>query len=195
MTLFDLLFLTVVLASVLVLVAVVVLALSGRRRQAAWMLGGYGICLALYLGVVAAVSLASPQRVLARGEDRCYDDWCIAVIDATRVERPEVARYVVLLRVTNRARGVSQRENGMVAYVLDEQGRRFDPTPDPAQAPFDTLLEPGRSVATIRTFNVAGAVGLPVLVLEHGGASRFPGLVIIGDESSLLHKPMVVRLP
>ena len=195
MTLFDLIFLAIVLSSILAVAAVVVLALSGRWRQSAWLLGGYVFCLALYLGVVAAVSLASPQRVLARGEDRCYDDWCIAVIDASRVERPTGARYVVLLRLTSRARGISQRENGLVAYVLDEQGRRFDPTPDPAEAPFNSLLEPGRSVATTRIFEVAGAAGQPVLVLEHEGASRFPGVVIIGDESSLLHKPMIVRLP
>ena len=195
MTLFDLLFLAIIFASVLALAAVVVLALSGQWRRSAWMLVGYGTCLALYLGVVAAVSLASPQRVLARGEDRCYDDWCIAVIDASRVERPTGARYVVLLRLTSRARGISQRENGVVAYVLDEEGRRFDPTPDPAEAPFDSLLDPGRSVSTTRIFDVASAAGQPVLVIAHEGASRFPGAVIIRDESSLLHKPMMVRLP
>lgn len=195
MSLFDLLFLLIVLATGVTLAAVAITAFTGRRRAAAGLLGGYGLCLALYLGVVAAVSLASPQRILARGEDRCYDDWCIAVVDAARVEQPGGIRYVVLLRLSNRGRGTPQRENGIVAYVLDEQGRRFDPIPDPTQAPFNTLIEPGRPVATTRTFGVSGAVGQPVLVIEHAGASRFPGLFIIGDESSLFHRLLIARLP
>ena len=42
MTLFDLLFLAIIFASVRALAAVVVLALSGQWRRSAWMLVGYG---------------------------------------------------------------------------------------------------------------------------------------------------------
>ena len=34
---------------------------------------------AIYLCVVIAVSLSTPRREIAMGEDRCFDDWCIAV--------------------------------------------------------------------------------------------------------------------
>jgi len=30
---------------------------------------------------------------------------------------------------------------------------------------------------------------------KRDGFNRFPGLFIIGDESSLFHKPMIMRIP
>ena len=83
MTIFDLLFIIVVLASVAALTAVVASALRGRLRQAVKLLAMYGVCLAFYLGVIVVVSLASPQRILALGESRCFYGWCVAVEDVT----------------------------------------------------------------------------------------------------------------
>jgi hypothetical protein len=195
MTLLDLLFIAVVFTSVGALAAVSVSALLGRARLALKLLAVYGICLALYLGVEVAVSLASPQRVLALGEDRCFDDWCIAVDDVTRNDLPARTEYTVTLRLSSRARRVPQRENGIVVYIADESGGRFDAVADPSATPFNVLLQPGEAVTTTRTFDVAGAAGQPVLVMGHAGSRRFPGLFIIGDDSSLLHKRMIVRLP
>ncbi len=195
MTIFDLLFIVVVLASVATLAAIVASALRGRLRQAVKLLAVYGVCLALYLSVVVVVSLVSPQRVLALGENRCFDDWCIAADDIARSGSPTRVEYTVTLRVSNQAQRVPQRENGVAVYMMDEKGRRFESAAGPSAAPFNVLLQPGQSVTTTRTFKVSGASGQLVLVVEHEGPSRFPGMFIIGDDSSLFHKSMIVRLP
>lgn len=195
MTIFDLLFILIVFASAAMLAVVIAAALRGRFSRAAKLLAALGICLALYLSVIVVVSLASPPRVMALGEDRCFDDWCVAVEDIARSESPKGTEFTVTLRLSNRARRVAQRENGIVVAVLDEKGRRFESAADPAAAPFNVLLQPGQSVSTTRTFDVSGSSGPLNLVVEHAGFSRFPGLFIIGDDSSLLHKPTIVRLP
>jgi hypothetical protein len=189
--LFDLLFIGFVFTSVITLVVIIGCVVLGRLRRAIKLLALLGVCLALYLGVVVVVSLTSPQIVLARGEDRCFDDWCIAVDDTAHAE----SVYTVTIRMSNRARRVSQRENGVAVYVVDEQGRRYESVADPSAALFDILLQPGQSITATRTFEVSGASGQPVLVVGHDGATRFPGVFIIGDDSSLLHKPTIVRLP
>ena len=195
MTIFDLFFIVIVLASVATLAAVVASALRGRSRQAVKLSAILGVCLTLYLGVVVVVSLASPPRVLALGEDRCFDDWCIAIDDADRSEAPSRVEYTVTLRVSNRARRVSQRENGVVVYMMDERGRRFEAMADPSATPFNILLQPGQSITTPGTFDVSGASGQLSLVVAHEGITRFPGLFIIGDDSSMFHKPTIMRLP
>jgi hypothetical protein len=195
LTIFDLLFMFVFFVSVTALGAVIIFTLRKRMMQAARLLALYGVCLAIYLAVIVAVSLASPQRVLAVGEDRCYDDWCIAVDDITRFESSVSTQYTVTLRLSNRARRVSQRENGMVVYMRGEEGRRFDSAAEPSDIPFNTLLQFGQAVTATRTFIVTGSSGDLVLVIEHEGSSRFPGMFIIGDDSSLFHKPMILHLP
>ena len=195
MTIFDLLFIVVVFASVATLAVVITSALRGRFSQAVKLLALYGVCLAFYLGVIVVVSLASPQRILALGENRCFDDWCIAVDDAARSESLTEAVYTVTVRLSNRAKRVSQRENGVVVYMMDEKGRQFEAAADPSAAPFNLLLQPGQFVTTTRTFQVSGASGQLELVVGHDGLSSFPGRFIIGDDSSLFHKPTIVRLP
>jgi len=195
MTIFDLFFILIFFASVAMLAVVVVTALRGRGRQAVTRLAALGVCLALYLGVIALVSLASPPRVLALRQDRCFDDWCVAVENAARSPSPKGTALTVTLRVSNRARRVSQRENGVVVAVLDEKGRRFEAAAPREETPFNVLLQPGESVTTTRTFDVSGASGQLSLAVEHAGFSRFPGMFIIGDDSSLFHKPTIVHLP
>jgi len=195
MTIFDLFFILIFFASVAMLAVVIVTALRGRGRQAVRRLAALGVCLALYLGVIALVSLASPPRVLALGQDRCFDDWCVAVENAARAPSPTRTELTVTLRMSNRARRAPQRENGVAVAVLDEAGRRFEAAAQGEDAPFNILLQPGESVTTTRTFDVSGASGQLDLAVEHAGFSRFPGMFIIGDDSSLLHKPTIVHLP
>ena len=118
MTIFDFFFIVIVFASLAMLAVVILIALRGRLRQAVKLLAMIGVCLALYLGVIVVVSLASPPRVMALGEDRCFDDWCLAVDDIARSESPTRTEYTVTLRVSNRARRAPQRENGIVVAML-----------------------------------------------------------------------------
>ena len=194
MTIFDLLFIVIVFASAAMLAVVIAAALRGRGSQAVRLLAALGVSLALYLGVIALVALASPPRVMALGQDRCFDDWCVAVEDSARSESPKGAELTVTLRLSNRARRAPQRENGIAVAVVDDEGRRFEAAAKHEDAPFNILLPPGESVTTTRTFEVSGASGQLNVVVEHAGFSRFPGMFIIGDDSSLFHKPTIVRL-
>jgi hypothetical protein len=190
---FDLLFVLVVLASVVSLLAVAIHALRGHRHQAARLLIKYSVCLALYLGVVAVVSLVSPQRVLPLGENRCSDDWCIAVEDVARSASSSGAEYVITFRMSSRARRVPQRENGVIVYVVDEKGRRYEAVAGPSD-PFNVLLQPGQAVTTKRRFNVSGHSGRLGVVVAREGSNSLPGRFIIADDASLFHKPTIVVL-
>jgi len=192
MTIFDLLFIMVLLAILVMLVMSIVAAMRRRRAAALRILGGLCILAAVYLGVVVLVSVVSPRRVLKVGEDQCFDDWCIAVASVRREPAEAAVSYVVALRVSSRARGRPQRERGLQVYLMDEGGRCYDPIPDPAAGPFDVLLQPQEPVHVSRTFQLPADARDPVLVVSHGGG--FPGCCIIGDSDSIFHKRTVVRL-
>jgi hypothetical protein len=191
MSIFDLLFIVLFLASVVTLLTAAVLALRGQRSRAVRTLRNFAICFAIYMAVVFAVALATPRRVYAVGEDRCFDDWCIAVEAADRAPAPEGILYTVALRLSSHAGRVSQREKGVRVYLTDDRGRRFDPIPDPAATPFDVLLAPGQAVRAKRAFLVPPDAHDVGLALSHEG----PGWLIIGDDGNPLHKHAVVRLP
>jgi hypothetical protein len=192
MTVFDLLFVAVFLAAVVLLVLAGVTALRGRRAPALALLCRLGIMAGVYLGIVILVSLVSPRRVLNRGEEQCWDDWCIAVTDAHRQPAADGQSYEVTLRVSSRARRRAQRERGVRVYLMDDRGRCYDAVSDPAAVAFDTLLQPQEAVTATRVFHLPAEAQAPVLVVAHEG--WFPGLFIIGDSGSLFHKPTVVRL-
>jgi hypothetical protein len=191
MTIFDLLFIVVFLASVVTLLYAAIAAVRGRRAQSLATLRHYAICFVVYMAIVLAVAVASPQRVFQIGDKRCFDDWCIAVIAADR----SADSMTVTLRLSNEARRVGQRELGLQVYVTDAQGRRFASSPDPSAIPLDVRLEPGQSVETKRHFPVAQDAKDLGLIVIHEGSFCFPGCLIIGDDSNPLHKPTIVRLP
>jgi len=193
MTIFDLLFILLVFASVGVLLAAAVAAIRGRGGRALAILRRLGICAIVYLAMVAVVGWRSPQRVLRVGDPWCFDDWCLSVERVSRTPAgPEVA-YTVSLRIFSEARRVSQRAKGAWIYLIDQHGNRYAPEPDPNATPLDVLLGPGESVSTSRTFKVRADAGGLGLITGHGGPYDL-GIVIIGDDASLLHKRTFVRL-
>ena len=189
MTVFDLTFIGVFFVTVFMLLGA---AVRGPRRRALGHLRRLGIFLAAYLGVVVATSLASPRRMIQLNEPQCFDDWCVAVAQVEQTEAGSETLYSVAIRLSSRARGRPQRENGVSAYLLDARGRRYDAREDPQATPFNVLLNPGDSVTAMRRFLVPADTPDPGLVIAHG---RFPGIFIIGDDQSLFHKPTVVRFP
>ncbi|MBU0494268.1 MAG: hypothetical protein KKA73_17090 [Chloroflexi bacterium] len=212
MAIFDLLLIIVVLAAVATLVAVVASALRGRLGLAVKLLAMYGICLALYLGVIVVVSLASPQRILTVGEDWCFDDWCMAVEEVRLVRElgqgEQIAQadgvfYVITLRLSNHARGRPQRASSAAVHLVDGHGQRYEVTPKgqgafEAQwgptAPLTSTLLVGQSIRIVQVFDLPNDAHDVGLTVEHP-VGPSPGLFIIGDDASLLHKPPIVRLP
>ena len=161
------------------------------RRGVAWLVGVW----AVYLCVLAGVSLRQPQRVLAMGKPQCFDEMCFTV---TKVE--ELPGFLIrdgrrLVRVTVQVtnQGKKTQSEGLIwAYLVDAQGRRWEESAGVNGVELTTRVAGGGSVWSEPVFKVAGnSTGLG-LVLTHGW--RQPGVLVIGDSDSLLHKKTVVAL-
>lgn len=185
------------------------LALTLRHWSAARrLLIGMGGYVLVYSVTLVSVAALSPQRTLAMGQERCFDDWCISAVRAVRQSvvgsSPSVAAQgsfvVVTVRVTSHAKGISQRAVDASLYALDSAGRRYDISPAAQRAldaagqagqPLDTELAPGASFTGTVAFDTpVNASGL-ALVVSHGA---FPGVIIVGDEQSIFHRPTLMLL-
>jgi hypothetical protein len=192
MTVFDLLFVLVLLTSAGCLLAAAILALCGRAAGALHLLRIWGMGAAIYLTAVIVVSFTQPQHVLHVGDLRCWDDWCLTVEKVQRSAENGHARYDVALRLSSRALRVSQRALDAAVFLTDDRGRRYDPLPDDSAIPLSFLLHPGECIATSRTFTVPQDAGQIGLIADHGTG---PGNFIIADEHSFFHKRTIVRFP
>lgn len=196
MTIFDLVFLVLVLATVVGLAAELIMLLRGRFRSAGrWALIGAAIW-AVYLGVGLIVAVATPQRVLTTREERCFDEMCFGVagVEKGAAETGSAAdvRLTVTVSTTNRGRGRAQREGGAEAFLLDSAGRHYRPAE--ASGPgLDAPVAAGENAATRLVFAVpAGARGLG-LVVDHSYWLN-PARIIMGDEDHTGHKPTMIAL-
>lgn len=193
MALSDLAFLLTFLACV-ALVILILVSLATRKLQLAKkrllllasILGGY-------FAVLLAVSAVSPPKLIPESEDECFDDWCIAVSHAGFVaaERDSVL-YKVDFRLSNHARGRSQRETGVSVFLIDSAGQYHPELPASGmQPPFDITIPLHSTVSTSRLFRLPPGVQPRAIKVSHGHGM---GTVIIGDGDSLLHKPTVISL-
>lgn len=205
MNIFDLILILSVLI-VLTIVLGLLVSLAARRRALARRLF---IGLAIYIGgyamLLVGAALLSPQQVLGMHQPRCFDDWCASV---ERVkQQPAIgsvqangAFFLVTIRVTNRARRISQRARDVGIYLLDSLGKRYNPSLEGQRAldeaglagsPLDSQLDAGGAFTHTAVFDVPAGTEQLGLVISHGA---FPDAIVIGDEQSLFHKPTVVRL-
>jgi len=195
-SLFDLIFLLVILLSVITLATGIAFAFRGKIRQAAKIFAGYCVFALVYLAIGAAVSYLRPQRIIAIGEPWCFDEWCLTVNKVGRVPESTNAIVKVDLILSSQSRGRPQRAQGAWIYLIDPQGHRFAPQPDPAATPLDTLLQPGESIPTSRSFVVPPDARELGLITGHGGPYCGPmSILIISSSGCLFHKPDMVRLP
>jgi hypothetical protein len=193
MNLFEPLFLLLALLTVITVATAVVLALGGRTARAGRIGRRLVVGAACYFAVVIAVSIISPRREYQVGDNQCFDDWCIAVVDAHRLEAGPNPAYEVSLRLMNRARRVAMGEKGTVVYLTDGDGRRYDPLPDATALPLDTRIEPGHEVVTVRRFNAPHGAGTLGLVFTHEGGFPIGWLII--SEGGWFQQPPIVHLP
>lgn len=189
MTIFEPLFLLLVLLAAIALIRAAVAGVRGRGADARRILRRLGIGAVVYIFIVLVVSMATPRRFYRVGDTQCFDDWCIAVTSAARAAPNSVT---VGLRLSSRAKRVTQRELGTVVYLVDSAGHRYDPVLTGGEVPLDASLQPGQSVDAQRTFAVpSNARGLGLVYTHEGG---FPiGSFIIG-ENQWVHGPPMVRL-
>jgi hypothetical protein len=161
------------------------------RQGVAWLVGVWVV----YLCVVIGVSLEQRQRVVSVGEPQCFGDMCFAV---TRVE--EIPGFLIrdgrrLLRVSVqvRNRGRKAQSDGLIrAYLVDGQGRRWERSPGVNGVRLTARVAGGDSVMSEPVFKVAADASGLGLVLTHGRWQ--PGVLVIGDSDSLLHRKTVVGL-
>lgn len=150
----------------------------------------------VYMTILLWTSLRQPQKVVALGQDRCFDEMCFAV---TGVQ--ELPGYLiqdgsklirVSVRISNHDKEKMQSEGLIQAYLIDKQGRRWEESTAISGVPLTTRVAAGDSVMSQPVFKVAGdATGLG-LIFTHG--QRQPGVLVIGDSDSLFHKRTVVWL-
>ncbi len=205
MNLFDLLFIVSVLATVGALVRVGYLLIRKRTAAAKKTATRLATFVAMYAVTLVVVSLASPGKLLAIGDTRCLDEWCITVTGASRQPSIGVVHangifYVVTVRVSSRSRGRRQREIDVCTYLTDSVGRRFDVSPTGQQAlqraglagePVTSFVDPGGNFDSRLAFDVPqDATGVGFL---KKGCGWLPN-PIIGDPGSFLHRPTIVRL-
>lgn len=195
MSIFDLLFILVSLATIVTLIVAAIAALRGRGRRARRILGVVGVCVAAYIAVGLLVSLIEPRRTIAVGDPWCFDDWCLGVEHVSRTAGASDVTYAVDLRLSSRARRVSQRARGAWIYLIDRDGHRYAPEADASAVPLDVLLGPMESVSTSRVFHVpAGARDLG-LVTGHGGPyCGVMNILVIGASGCVFRKPTMIRI-
>ncbi|WP_353068148.1 hypothetical protein RBB75_11225 [Tunturibacter empetritectus] len=161
------------------------------RRGTAWLAAVWVV----YLSVLIAVSLGQKQRVVAVGQPQCFDEMCFTVTGVEEVKGFMVRdgrRLVrVTVRVTNRGRS-AQSERLIQVYLTDAQGRRWEESAGVNGVGLATKVGGGASVVSEPIFNVAGDATDLRLVLTHGW--KQPGLLVIGDSDSVLHRKTVVEL-
>jgi hypothetical protein len=192
MNIFDLLFIAVFLATAGALLRAGYLAAVGRRAAALVLLRILGISAGAYLTIVILASVVWPRTVEQLGGRRCFDDWCITVENAERRSVDGRVAYLVTFRLFSTARRVSQRENSLAVYLIDDRGRRYNLIPKNSDVPFSIQLGPQESVTATRSFELPADAREPGLVITHEGG--FPiGWFIIGYET-WFHKPAIVRL-
>jgi hypothetical protein len=162
------------------------------RRGALWIAGIW----AVYLGAVVVVSLRQPQRVLKIGQEECFGKLCFAV--SGMEEMPgflirDGSRLVrVSVRMRNKARAGSQSDGLMRAYLVDAEGRRWKESTGVGGVRLTANVTAGESVVSEPVFKVAAdATGLR-LVFTRGW--KQPGILVVGDSDSLLHRRTVVEL-
>lgn len=204
MTVFDLLFILLVLGSVVVVVGDLVLVAAGRRSAAWKILLGAGAVWGVYFVLLAATDVMAQPLIVAPGQDRCFDEMCFAVTGAQTFLSPSAASgdrqlFAVTVRVTSHSRGRTQSEGGIRARLYDH-GQYFaisteaqrDYEQEHGKSPMLTQrLAPGESIESVLVFDVPRSIVHPSLTLDHGFT---PGYFVIG-ESPFFHGPDLLTLP
>jgi len=195
MRILDLVFIGFVVTTVSMLCASLVSAIRGRGARALRILRIYAMIGVAYFATGVAYDFFKPQGVIAIDRPWCFDDWCLQVTNVDRASLGTTVTYRVKLRIYSTARRVSQRANGAWIYLIDEQGRRYPPQPDPDATPLSVKLAPEESVDTVRVFEVSPASRSLGLITGHGGPyCGAMSFLIIGGGGCIFNRPTMIRL-
>ena len=209
MTIFDFVLILAVLGCVLALFFLCYFLVRRQWSRVKLVLVVLGSFLVLYATILLSVSLLGSQRVLAMQQDRCFDDWCLsvervaqqsAIGDSPKIYTARGTFYLVTVRISSKARAITQRALDAQVYLLDAKSQRYDPdslgqhaldvTGQGGQS-LDSELGPGNSFTRTIVFDLPRDSSHLALVVTHG---LFPDVLVIGSEQSFLHKPTIIQL-
>ena len=94
--------------------------------------------------------------------------------------------------MSNRGRDKTQSDKLVQAYLVDAQGRRWEESMGISSVRLTATVPAGSSVMSEAVFKVANDASGLSLVLTHGHWQ--PGVFVIGDPDSLLHRQTRVPL-
>lgn len=202
MTLYELLFIVLFLATVAAAAGVLVLAATRRRASAAKVLLTTVAVWSIYLAILAISDAAARQVVIRPGEDHCFDEMCFAVVDnqtSFSLTQPDHTTWVVTVRATSHSRGRTQAEGGLRArlyangmfFNVSEQAQKEYESAHGKTPPLTQRLAPGESIQSVLVFDLPRSMTHPGLALDHGFT---PGYFVIG-ESPFFHEPDILQLP
>ncbi|MGB6946780.1 MAG: hypothetical protein WBE37_30575 [Bryobacteraceae bacterium] len=165
-----------------------------------------GWFVASYATTLILVALLLPRRFYAPGERRCFDDWCVAAMEAKIADDSDAVpcpgdgsgrNWIATIEVSSDAKRIRQRAWDARAELEDGQGRRYQPCA--AALSFGTgaprllsdELGPGEWYDVHLPFRLPAGETPAGIVMHHGD---FPGILIIGEDHSLLHTSALQRL-
>ena len=189
----------------------------GRARVSLAMLA---VVVALYFCAVLVFSLASGERVLARGEEKhfcemdCHLAYSVVGVRRARALGEGASQatasgefLVVTLKTRFDETTISAHRGDGELYpnprrvtVYDSQGRAYAPSEEGRRAlaatgasgvPIETPLRPGESYTTELVFDIPADARDPRLLVNE---SDLPTRFIIGHENSPLHKKTEFKL-
>jgi hypothetical protein len=97
-----------------------------------------------------------------------------------------------MVRVRNQEQGKTESEARMQAYLVDEQGRRWEEIRGLSGNRLSTRVAAGGEIVSQPVFKLpADASGLKLVFTE---GERQPRVLVIGDSDSLWHQRTVVDL-
>ena len=188
MTLNDLLLLASVFVLLLLLIRLTASLVRRDWRGFRRIAQIIAIFLATYATALILVSLATPRKILAAGEHRCFDDWCVAAQTVTQVGDN---RWAATLEISSRAKRIRQSARDAAAMLEDTNGKLYQPLGYMTDKQLTTFLEPGESFPVQIAFQLPPGMQPAGVVIQHGA---FPGLIIIGDTQSFLHRQTLLQL-
>jgi hypothetical protein len=205
----TLLFLASVVGALGVVIALLYGALTRQGRLIRVVLISAAVWLAVYSAMLIGASLLTPQRVLEPRQERCFDEMCFSVLQATTQptvgdgEHTQAAHgryYVVTVQLRNASQRTAQKPDHPAFFLDDGRGRHYLPSQAAQQAlgqqpVWDARLQPGetqpRTLVVDAPANLLQQSPLPRLGITEGS---WPTPLIIGDENSPWHRVTVMQL-
>lgn len=192
MTIFDLLFILLFFLTAFSLLAAAWFALRREPIRARKILTRILVGAGIYVAILILVSLLSPRQILHIGECQKSDDMCFSIEGYQRLQAKTGNAYRVDMKISNTGIGRSQRENNLVMYLTDDQGRRYDAVLDGSEIPFNILVPPKESAVVSRSYVLPeNDKGVGAVITHEGG---FPIRWLIIGYDSWFRKPPLVPL-